>query len=96
MSRIDDPASAVAASLCVIARSVLVTVPVTNRHPSACGWCDYPAPVLSGMVADFNYRAGYDQKHGTYARHDVRVFAALPRAEQVALVAEAQALEERP
>src|SRR5450830_516562 len=94
MSRIDDPASAVAASLCLLARTT-DDRGRTRRHPAECGWCIWPVPVLAEMVEAFNTAAGYDARRGTYAhgRHDVRTFGAASRADQVAQVTEAQSLE---
>jgi hypothetical protein len=94
MSRIDDPASAVAASLCLLARR-LDERGITPRHPRPCDWCVWPIAVLVEMVEAFNAAAGYDPRRGTYAndRHDVRVFGSAPRADQVAQVTAAQGLE---
>jgi hypothetical protein len=88
---IDEPASAVAAALCLSARD---RDGVTRRHPRRCGWCDYPAGVLRSMVEGFNAWAGYDDRRGTYDRHDARVFQGLPRARQAELVRDAQGFEE--
>lgn len=92
MSVIDEPAAAVAASLCLTAR-VIADHAVTTRHPSRCGWCDYPVTELAAMVDGFNAWAGFDERNGTYQRHDARIFAELPRERQRALVIEAQAFE---
>ena len=92
MTRLEDPASAVAASLCVGARMPGGTG-ATRRHPRRCGWCDWPPAELSRMVEAFNLTAGRDERRGTWARHDVRVFTSLPRAEQEALVAATQGFE---
>ena len=89
---IDEPASAVAASLCLSARDRKGRT--TARHPGRCGWCDWPEDELARMVEGFNAWAGFDERRGTYARHDARVFAELPRDRQAELVAAAQAIEE--
>jgi hypothetical protein len=92
VTRIDDPASAVAAALCASARMPGGTG-TTRRHPRRCGWCDYPVRELAAMVAAFNQVAGRDERRGTWARHDVRVFTGLPHDAQVAQVAAAQEIE---
>lgn len=89
---IDEPAAAVAAALCLAARDR--SRQVTTRHPRACSWCDYPADALRSMVEGFNAWAGFNEDKGTYARHDARVFAELPRARQAELVHAAQGFEE--
>jgi hypothetical protein len=92
VSRIDEPASAIAASHCLTARTI-DDRGTTRLHPRPCGWCIWPVPVLTGMVDEFNVRAGYDPRRGTHQRHDARVFASLSRADQVAAVLEAQEFE---
>lgn len=94
MAAIDEPASAVAAALCLAARDR--TNRVTSRHAGRCGWCDWPAEELTSMVAGFNTWAGFDERRGTYGRHDARVFAELPRERQAELVAMAQSIEPQP
>lgn len=84
-----DPAAAIAAGICLTARSV---APKTlDRHPRPCGWCEYEPDELRQMIDGFNAWAGFRERSGTYERHDARVFAELPRAEQARLVLEAQA-----
>ena len=92
MTHIDDPASAVAASLCLAARSV-DDRGRTRRHPGECSWCAWPVPQLAEMIAGFNREAGYNPRRGTHERLDARVFAEQRRADQVAQVTEAQGLE---
>ncbi len=89
-----DPPSAVAASLCLLARS-LSDRAVTSRHPRPCGWCDYPVAELRAMVDDLNEMT-FDPKSGRYLTHDARAFSELPRARQATLVAEAQSFEPEP
>jgi hypothetical protein len=48
------------------------------------------------MVAAYNATAGRDERRGTWARHDVRVYTSLPRAEQVAATEAAQGIEPPP
>jgi hypothetical protein len=84
-----DPASAIAAGICLTARSVAPRT--VDRHPRPCGWCDYSPDELRQMIDGFNAWAGFSERSGTYERHDARVFAELPRAEQARLVLEAQA-----
>lgn len=91
---IDEPASAVAASLCLVARDRGDRR--TPRHPETCSWCDWPADVLRSMLEAFNEWAGYDERQGTYARHVARVFAELPQSRQAELVRAAQGLEDVP
>ncbi len=91
MAALDDPAAAVAASLCLASRTR--DDRRTARHPGRCGWCDYPAGELRRMVEGFNAWAGLDQRRGAYARLEARWFSEMPRAEQQRRVLEAQGLE---
>jgi hypothetical protein len=93
VSVIDDPAAAVAAGLCLTARSLGER---TARHPRRCDWCGYPVPELERMVRGFVEWARPDPRTGAYADFEARRFQALPRDEQLALVAAAQGLEELP
>lgn len=93
MSVIDEPASAVAAALCLVARN---NDGVTSRHPRRCGWCDYPTDELVRMVDGFNTWAGFNDRRRTYERHDARVFAELPPARQAELVLAAQGFDPEP
>ncbi len=90
MPALDDPAAAVAASLCLLSRGHALRR--TSRHPGPCAWCDYPAAELSRIVAEFVEWASFGERHGTSGRHATRAFAALPRDEQAAQVAAAQGL----
>lgn len=55
-----DPQSAVAASICHLARLAglphvtAIRSAVVQRHQEPCGWCDYPLPELAGMIANFD------------------------------------------
>jgi len=82
-----EPASAIAASICIAAR----TLSSVARHPRPCGWCDWPTDELRKMLEGFNAWAGYDERKGTYRQFDARVFQGLPPKEQARLVLEAQA-----
>jgi hypothetical protein len=90
---VDEPASAIAASLCLVARDRDGRTP---RHPRRCSWCDYPAAELARMVGEFNEWAGLDQRTGRYARHSVWSFNELPAKRQAELVLEAQGFEPEP
>ena len=94
MAPIDDPAAAVAAGLCLVARSVDPRHPVNARHPRRCTWCDYPVDELRSMVDGFNDLVAHNERRGTYATHEARVFSELPRARQAELVTAAQAFDE--
>jgi hypothetical protein len=91
MTVLFEPASAIAAGLCMTAR--IIAKGVTTRHPRACAWCDWPVDELGKLIAGFNEWAGYDERRGTYSRFDASVFQGLPRAEQERLVVAAQAFE---
>ncbi len=91
MSVIDEPAVAVAVALCLTARAIADAR--TARHPRRCGWCDYPTTELTRMVAGWNAWAGFDERHGTYERHEARVFQAMPRDQQIAAITAAQSFE---
>lgn len=92
MSVLFEPAAAIAAAICIAAR----TLEVTTRHPRRCAWCDWPLDELERMVDGFNAWAGYDERRGTYRQFDASAFQGLPRTEQQRLVAEAQALQPDP
>lgn len=89
MTVLFEPASAVAASICIAARML----DSTARHPRPCGWCEYSIDELRRMVEGYNAWAGYDERKGTYARFEAAVFQGLPRSEQAAQVLAAQAFE---
>ena len=94
MAVITEPEVAVAIGRCVTARSLAtVTRQVTSQHPRRCAWCDYPLAELARMVEGYNAWAGYSERSGTYQRHEARVFAELPRDEQVRRIVAAQGLE---
>jgi hypothetical protein len=86
---IEEPADAIAAGLCLAART-LSPKAETNRHPRPCGWCVWDLDALRQLVDGFNRWAGYSERSGTYDRHDARVFQDLPAAEQRRLVLIAQ------
>jgi hypothetical protein len=89
------PADAIAASRCLIARSIAGGT--TADHPRKCGWCSEPIADLRSLVAGFNDWAAYrptGKTGGTSERHEVRLFMELPRDEQRQLIEEAQALED--
>ncbi len=90
MTVIFEPASAIAAGLCLTARTI-TTDGRTARHPRPCGWCDYPIDDLRKLIDGFNAWAGWSERSHSYERHEARVFAELKVAEQMALVLEAQA-----
>lgn len=96
MTVIDEPAAAIAASRCLTARSI-ATRPGDERtaqHPAPCDWCDFPLAYLAELVAGFNEWAGWRERSRTYERHDARVFAELPRAEQERRIVAAQGIDE--
>jgi hypothetical protein len=90
MTVIFEPAAAIAAGLCLTAR-VVDQRGETARHGRRCGWCDYSTDDLRQLVEGYNAWAGYDERRGTYGRHEARVFQGLARAEQQRLIEEAQA-----
>jgi hypothetical protein len=92
MAVINEPEVAVAAARCVTARA-LDQHGVTEQHPRPCTWCDYDRGELARMVQGYNTWAGYSERSGTYERHEARVFAELPRDEQLRRIVEAQGLE---
>lgn len=100
MSVILEPASAVAAGICLAARTIGKPPGILRgRHPRPCGWCDYPPDDLRRLIEGYNVWAGWSEKRRTYERHDARVFAELPAAVQAELVLAAQdfpALEPAP
>lgn len=88
MAVIFEPAAAVAAGICLVAREF--NDGRDRRHPRPCGWCDYPLEVLRSMVDGFNAWAGFDERKGTYTRFEARQFQGLPHRQQSELVLEAQ------
>jgi hypothetical protein len=91
-----DPAAAVAAGRCLNARVYDPDRWLTTDHPSRCGWCVYPQPVLAEMIADFHRWAGWDERRRVFAHHELRVWAELKREQQRDQVAAAQELESEP
>jgi len=91
-----EPAAAVAAGRCLAARVRDRERWTTTDHPSRCGWCDYPTPVLDAMIRGFHAWAGYSERTGTYAHHEMRVWSETPGDAQRAAVSAAQALEVGP
>lgn len=55
---ITDPAAAIAAAQCYLARTWgqggSVGIAVTERHPRECQWCPYPIEQLVRLIVDFN------------------------------------------
>lgn len=96
MTVIFEPAAAIAASRCLTAHSIDPVHARTSAHPRRCGWCDTPVEGLRQMVEGFNDWAGFDLRRNSYARHEVRVFVDLPRAEQERQIVTAQELEPEP
>jgi hypothetical protein len=92
MTVLFEPASAIAAGLCLTARLLSNGVD-KGRHPRPCGWCDYAVEELRQLVDGFNAWAGYDERRGTYSRFEASVFQGLPASEQARLVLAAQAFE---
>lgn len=82
-----EPASAVAASLCWLARQRgLPNIPsvraaVVQRHPMSCAWCDYEPPDLIRLIED-----AWDDPVA------MAKFDRLPRLEQRRLVDHAQGI----
>ncbi len=89
-----EPEVAVAIARCVIARSRPKERRADPEHPSACAWEPYPTDELVRALDGFNAWAGFDVRSNTYSRHEIRVFAELPRDEQHARVVAAQGFEE--
>lgn len=88
----EDPAVAGAMARCLLARTLDPKRRVTDRHPRACGWCDYPTEELRAGVEAFNEWAGFDDRSGSSRRHPTRAFNDLHREEQDALITAAQVL----
>lgn len=89
----EDPAVAGAMGRCLTARSIDPDHRLTNAHPRACGWCDYPTEELRAGLAEFVAWAGFDDPHSARtSRHATRAFADLHREEQDALITAAQVL----
>lgn len=89
-----EPASAVAAGICLTARTIAAGI--TARHPRACGWCDYEPTELRSMLDGFVASAGRNERTGAYRHHEAAVFQGLPSREQAALVLAAQSFPEPP
>lgn len=88
-----EPAEAVAAARCLAARTT-DRPPITTSHPRACGWCDYQLGELRQLVEGFNEWADYSNRSHTFGRHELRVWAELPRDEQELRIVAAQAFPE--
>jgi hypothetical protein len=92
----EDAAVAIAMAHCLTARTLDPKHRLTDRHPAACGWCDYPTDELRAAVEEFNAWAAFDDRHRTTGRHATRAFTELRDTEREALVIAAQALTSRP
>lgn len=93
---IREAAAAVAASRCLAARIRDPGRWLTAAHPSRCGWCDYPQPLLVEMVDEFHRWSGWSERRRTYDRHELRVWADLSARAQGDQVTAAQELEDEP
>lgn len=87
-----EPPAAIAAARCVVSRTRPDRrgAPIDPEHPRECAWCPFPTDELVRAVEGFNAWAGWDERSRTHERHDVRLFAELPRERQHQLVVEAQ------
>lgn len=97
MTPIFGPAEAMAAARCLTARSIADGV--TEVHPRKCGWCTEPLGDLRALVEGWNAWAAYEPKGqtgGVAGRHEVRVFAELPRDEQRRQIEDAQQFPPEP
>lgn len=99
VSVIRDPAIAVAAAKCHLARwHDMKGILPNGFHPEDCGFCDYPADRLAEAVVEFSNWAGLHQTKTSdetvAVRVDVERFLSLPREEQSRLVLKAQGYEE--
>jgi hypothetical protein len=100
VSVIRDPAIAVAAAKCWLARwhkgagAKMVGVPVNSFHPVDCGFCDYPTDRLIVAVTEFGEWAGLQPQvfmdQPVAVRDTVETFLGLPSHEQKRLVRKAQ------
>lgn len=100
VSVIRDPAIAVAAAKCWLARwhkgggAKMVGVPVNSFHPADCGFCEYPTDRLIAAVSEFREWAGLEppefMDQPIAVRDTVETFLGLPSHEQKRLVMKAQ------
>jgi hypothetical protein len=103
VSVIRDPAIAVAAAKCWMARwnggrsAKMVGLTVNSFHPAECGFCDFPAERLIEAVDEFNTWAGLKPPRfigeSSAVRDTVETFLSLPVHEQKRLVGKAQGYE---
>lgn len=91
MTVLFEPASAIAAGLCLTARSIADGR--TERHPRPCGWCDYDLPALERLIAGFEAWADRDPRTGVPRRFEVVVFQSQPGRLQDEQIVAAQAFE---
>jgi hypothetical protein len=84
-----EPAAAIAAGICLTARTIADNAR-TDRHPRPCGWCDWDLSALRQMVNGFEVWTDRDAR-GVPRRFEVVQFQSLPQREQAELVLEAQA-----
>lgn len=102
VSVIRDPAIAVAAAKCHLARwrdmKTILGISANSFHPAECGFCDYPADRLAEAVVEFSEWAGLYQTKASDdtlpVRDQVESFLMLPRHEQLRLVEKAQSYDE--
>lgn len=103
ISTIRDPAFAVAAAKCWLARwnqgagAKAAGLKVSGFHPEECVFCDFPTDKLGELVAEFSDWAGMTPTtaHGVElpVRPAMEQFYMLPREEQGRLVRKAQGYE---
>jgi hypothetical protein len=86
-----EPAAAIAAGICMTARTIAEGR--TDRHPRPCGWCDWELDALRQMVDGFEAWANRD-KAGVPRRFEVVAFQSQPQRLQAEQVLAAQAFPE--
>lgn len=100
VAEIRDPAVAIAAGKCWMARwrkggMFLITgVPINSFHPAPCGFCEYPPDKLAGALEEFvdwaRLKAPRTMGETTELRAEIEMFQTLPKEEQQRLVERAQ------
>jgi hypothetical protein len=100
VSAIRDPAIAVAAAKCWLARwnggrgARVAGLNMTTFHPEECGFCEYPVDRLMASIEHFVAWSGLDEDvlpgDPMPLRDQVESFLSLPRQEQARLVTKAQ------
>lgn len=102
LSAIRDPAIAIAASKCYLARTtahLIMGTAINSFHPKPCSFCDLETERLAGLLNEYmgwsGLRPARTADDVIPIRPEVERFEMLPREEQRRLVTKAQAIDDQ-